>query len=299
MTYTESVITFDCVGERLIGVLSAPSAGVAAARSGIVIVVGGPQYRAGSHRQFVQLARSLASQGHAVLRFDCRGMGDSEGAQRTFETVHSDVAAAIDALQTQAPLIDHLVLFGLCDGASAALLYLYETNDRRVTGLCLLNPWVRSAESLARTHLKHYYLDRLMGRTFWRKLLRGGVGLDALADLVGSVRQSVAKHQGHFNAPRPPFQHAMAQAWRRFDGRILLVLSGKDLTASEFVDHATASSEWQGTIANAGVDRVVLPDADHTLSQPVEQVRFQQAFMEWLAKERSAVIAVPCATSGI
>jgi alpha/beta superfamily hydrolase len=48
----------------------------------VLVIVGGPQYRAGSHRQFTLLARSLAEQGFAVLRFDYRGMGDSTGAMR-------------------------------------------------------------------------------------------------------------------------------------------------------------------------------------------------------------------------
>ena len=51
---------------------------------GVLIVTGGPQYRAGSHRQFVLLARFLAARGMAVLRFDYRGMGDSEGAPRDY-----------------------------------------------------------------------------------------------------------------------------------------------------------------------------------------------------------------------
>jgi len=45
----------------------------------------------GSHRQFVQLARRLAKQGYPTLRFDYRGMGDSEGVYRSFENVGPDL----------------------------------------------------------------------------------------------------------------------------------------------------------------------------------------------------------------
>ena len=59
-------------------------------RLGVIILIGGPQYRAGAHRQFVHLARSLADEGIACLRFDFRGMGDSSGEARTFRFVGND-----------------------------------------------------------------------------------------------------------------------------------------------------------------------------------------------------------------
>src|ERR1700760_457890 len=117
---TERVLTFDCQGDALVGVLSEPSA---PRETGVVIVVGGPQYRAGSHRQFVLLARAIARQGFAVLRFDVRGMGDSAGSPRDFENIGEDVDAAIAALMQQVPAVRQVALWGLCDGASAALLH--------------------------------------------------------------------------------------------------------------------------------------------------------------------------------
>ena len=83
-------------GIDLVAVLSAPSA--APSGVGVVVIVGGPQYRVGSHRQFVELARALVRAGHHVLRYDCRGMGDSDGAMQGFEASVPDVGAAIDAL---------------------------------------------------------------------------------------------------------------------------------------------------------------------------------------------------------
>ena len=166
--FNERAIVFGCDGERLVGVVAA---GAATGTTGVVIVVGGPQTRAGSHRYFVQVSRALASAGFPTLRFDYRGMGDSSGSQRNFEPVNEDMAMAIAALQRQVPAVKQVVLWGLCDGASAALLYLRATADPRVRGLCLLNPWVRSEASLARTHVKHYYLQRLMQREFWLKLV--------------------------------------------------------------------------------------------------------------------------------
>src|SRR4030095_1965420 len=137
MSLDERALTFHCEGDPLVGVLS--GATLTAAR-GVLIVVGGPQYRSGSHRQFTLLARHLAEQGVPSLRFDYRGMGDSGGAPRTFENVRSDIRCAVNAMCDVLPGMKDVVIWGLCDAASAALLYAHQ--DARVSGVVLLNPWV-------------------------------------------------------------------------------------------------------------------------------------------------------------
>ena len=151
---SEQALSFGCGDDSLVGVLHKPHRDDTNADIGVVVVVGGPQYRAGSHRQLVQLARALAAAGYPALRFDVRGMGDSSGALRDFEHITPDIGAAIDALRREQSQLKNVVLCGLCDGASAALLYLHDTADPCVRGLVLMNPWVRSATSLARTHVE-------------------------------------------------------------------------------------------------------------------------------------------------
>jgi exosortase A-associated hydrolase 1 len=281
---TESVFTLDCAGLALPAVLAQPGPGAVMHPLGVLVVVGGPQYRIGSHRQFVQLARRLAGAGYPVLRFDVRGMGDSPGEPRSFEDLHDDIAAGIDGLLQAVPTLRSVVLWGLCDGAAASLLYLHERADPRVAGLCLLNPWARSPQGQARTQLRHYYGARLLQAAFWRKLLRGGVGLRAARDLAGNVRQASA------SAALPAaklFQQRMADAWRAFPGRILLLLSGQDLTAQEFSEHARSDPAWSGLLSRATVQREWLDDADHTLSTPQPRERMEQLTLRWLAAMRT------------
>jgi exosortase A-associated hydrolase 1 len=282
----EQALHFDCGGERLLGILSRPAEGVSFSDCAVLIIVGGPQYRVGAHRQFVKLARRLAGAGHTALRFDFRGMGDSSGQPRRFDETTADISSAIDALCQHAPQARRLVLFGLCDAASAALIYLHDTQDPRVDALCLLNPWVRSEATLARTHLKHYYLHRLGERDFWRRLTRGEVGLVGLRELLLSMRLALFAGDagaGPSTVARPAFQVAMAQAWRRFPGRILLAISGGDLTAREFLEHSSTDQHWQGLLGGKAVHRLDLPDADHTLSDPAARQRFEDSVCRWLA----------------
>lgn len=261
----EHVVLFGCCGQTLLGVLGAPAT---PAEHGVLIIVGGPQYRVGSHRQFVQLARALAGIGHATMRFDVRGMGDATGAMQNFERIEDDIGAAIDAFFSEYPSLRRVTLCGLCDGASAALLYLNATRDVRVRGLCLLNPWVRSVQTLAAAKLKHYYRDRLVSASFWRKFLAGGVGGKAVRDLMVNLRVGRAGADPAV-AAGASFQQRMASALRDFTGPVLTVLSGRDLTAQEF-EHALAHDPiWYGL----KVPQVGIADADHTFSSDEAQRR--------------------------
>lgn len=283
MNFQELVTRFDCRGDSLFGIVSMPEA---AATTGVLVVVGGPQYRAGSHRQFVSLARALAAAGFPTLRFDYRGMGDSEGALRNFEHCSEDIGAAIDAFVAAQPGLRQVVLWGLCDGASAALLYLQHRPDPRVAGLALLNPWVRSDASLAKTHVKHYYAQRLKEREFWMKLLSGKVAFGALSGFFGNIAKAFGgSPRGAARAKNDgPFQQRMAQAWAAFTGPVLLLLSERDLTAQEFSEFTAADGAWQAALRARPGERVTLPDADHTCSTPGSQGAMESATARWLAK---------------
>lgn len=278
----EEAFTFGCEGQTLLGILHHPAAadGAAqAARTGVVVIVGGPQYRAGSHRQFVHLARALAQAGHPVLRFDVRGMGDSGGAQRSFEQISADIAAALDALFARAPGVQRAVLWGLCDGASAALLYLHERADARVQGLSLANPWVRTDRSAARTRVRHYYLQRLFSWAFWRKLVRGQVGIAAVRDLGTAVR---ASSSASGSASDAGYTVRMAQALFAFRGKVQISLSGHDYTAREFEDHAQHDDAWRRALERACVVPAALPDADHTFSSGTAKALIAAQTVAWL-----------------
>ena len=199
MQFDERALSFACGDDCLFGIASVPAEPAA---RGVVVVVGGPQYRSGSHRQFTLLARHLAAQGIAVLRFDYRGMGDAEGTSRDFEMVGDDLRSAIVQFQATVPAVREVVLWGLCDGASAALFYAAQ--DARVQGLVLLNPWVRTEGGLAKATLKHYYRDRLLQPGLWKKIFTGkfnaGAALRSFIGVLGAASgepaASAAKSDG-------------------------------------------------------------------------------------------------------
>lgn len=252
----ERALAFPCAGDWLYGVISLPPQPAA---RGVLIVVGGPQYRAGSHRQFTLLARSLADAGIPAMRFDFRGMGDSEGAQRGFDAVNDDIRAALDRFFTEVPSMREVALWGLCDGAAAAAMYA--PGDARVYGLALLNPWVRTEEGAARATIRHYYGARILKSEFWHKLFKGRFDLRAAAASFASLLTAA---RGKDSAQSLPDR--MHEALRTFRGRVLLMLSGADLTAQEFAG-LSKEAKWSGLLAAPRFERHTLPKADHTCSR--------------------------------
>ena len=259
---------FDCEGCRLVGIVTQPPK---PSETGVVIIVGGPQYRAGSHRQFTLLARHLADNGIASIRFDYRGMGDSEGDMRNFENVDADIRAAIDALIQRVPAVSRVALWGLCDAASAALYYGH--TDARVSDLILLNPWVRSPAGAARARIKNYYVARLLHKSFWKKLLAGQFRFgNSVRDLAKSVQLAHADAASIGDAPADPrhgspgYVGRMLRGMQQFSGRILFLLSGNDLTAQEFVSLGERDKQWKKALRHKFVYRHFIKGANHTFS---------------------------------
>lgn len=272
----ERTLTFACGAATLVGIIHVPPV---AARRGVLIVVGGPQYRAGSHRQFLLLARSLADCGLPAMRFDHRGIGDSDGPYLGFDALDDDIAAAVDAFLGQCPAIEEVVLWGLCDAASAILFYAHR--DPRVAGIVLANPWVRTPESEARIYLRHYYLRRLMGRDFWRSLLAGRINPLATSR---SLLQLLGRLSGSSPTPTTAasLPERMAEGLSRFRGPALLITSGQDLTAREFEGAAANSALWCRLLSEERVTREYLAEADHTFSRRSWRDKIAKRTIDWL-----------------
>ncbi len=288
MNMKEIPLLFECQGEQLPAILHQTDAN---AKLGVLLVVGGPQYRVGSHRQFVLLARYLAGQGVPVMRFDVRGMGDAEGGARKFSELDDDIAVAVDCFLASSPQLQGVVIWGLCDAASAALFYAYQ--DERIKGLVLLNPWVFTEQGAAKTYLKHYYWQRLTSLDFWRKVfsLRFNYA-ESIASLLALLRRASRKHVdtasvNHVPAKvddQLPLPARMRECLKRFSQPVLLILSGRDLTADEFRDAVKVDAEWQRLLAEPRVTRHDFAEADHTFSSAAWRDQVAAWTSNWITK---------------
>jgi exosortase A-associated hydrolase 1 len=270
----EQALLFGCEGDELVGIVTQPMQQMA--RIGVLVVVGGPQYRVGSHRQFVLLARQLAEHGVACMRFDYRGMGDACGEQRSFEDAGRDIEAALNGFLQAVPELRGVVLWGLCDGATAAAFYAH--SDPRVRGLILLNPWVKTEAGEAKAYLKHYYLKRLCSVSFWKKLLGGGVALSSslydLSDKLNKIREKKLPSQAEETLPERMFAALYAAKLP-----IRVMLSGRDHVAQEFSE-VLSSPKWQKLLPENSIQRH--SEADHTFSTAAWREAVANSTVTWI-----------------
>lgn len=261
-------LPIDCGGAQLAGVAH-PAAG----RVGVVIVTGGVQTRVGAHRGFVDLADCLSAAGVPVLRFDRRGIGDSDGDDPGFRDSAADIAAAVAAFRNAFPAVQHVAGWGLCDGAAALALHAADTG---FDSLMLANPWTLDSDGAQeippRAAVAARYRNRLRDPREWLRLLRGGVDLRQLAK--GLLRLARSE-------PPSNLVVAMAAALRRFDGPLLLIFGERDNTGNAF--HAA----WNGPVfkavrqqKNVMIEKIA--GAGHSFARVDEAAALADACVRWL-----------------
>lgn len=249
------LLTFSCEGARLGATLDEGGG-----RIGLLLVTGGAQTRIGSHRMYERLARALAESAVSCLRFDRRGVGDSEGDDPGFRGSAPDLAAAAAALRAECPGVEAVYGFGLCDGATTIALFGAEA---RLDGLILVNPWLveAAAGELPPAAIRSHYRKQLSSLQGWRRILSGAVNYRKL--LAGISR-----------IVRPPratslaADVAAAMASHRLPAELILasgdgtaIAAGAEVKAPRFgglIDGTQAIESDSHTFARPGDDALLL-----------------------------------------
>jgi exosortase A-associated hydrolase 1 len=251
---------FDCAGSGLAATLDEGSSA-----TGLLIVTGGNETRAGAFSSQARLAADVAAGGHPVMRFDRRGVGDSEGVNMGFRNEADDIAAAVAAFGAQCPALNRVFAFGNCDAASALMLSGGDGFD----GLILSNPWAYEGEHGEAppppAAIRARYAAKLRNPHELLRLLTGKVNL---RDLAGSLR-----HASKAAAPPSSLAQSLAAGLARFSGPVHILIAERDRTGQAFV------AGW-----NARDPRLqTCPGADHAYSD--------DASREWLLAQILAALA--------
>lgn len=262
----------------------------AAGQHGLLIVSGGNEIRSGAHRGMARLAATLAEAGFPVLRFDRRGIGDSEGENAGFEGSADDIAAALALFRATCPHLTHVTAFGNCDAAAALILH------HRANGpdaLLLANPWTIDAAAPAApdaadtegapalppaASIRARYLAKLRDPREWLRLLRGGVDLGKLAKGLRAA------------SSQPPASHLatrLAAAGAAIDAPMTLLIATGDGTAQAFM------AEWTTPTFAAMRARAQLRKCDtpsHSFADDMSRSWLTQQIINALTHERRTAL---------
>ena len=260
------LLSFDCEGAAL-GASLDPADG----QAGLLFVTGGTQTRIGSHRMYERLAGALAEAGWPCLRYDRRGVGDSEGEDPDFRGSGPDLAAAAAAFRREQPRLARLIGFGLCDGASTLALH---GNAAGLDGYILVNPWFVEAEAgePPAAAIKSRYKEQLLSVEGWKRLLSGSISyrkvLKGLRKIVASGPSSLAGE--------------IAAALGKSRAPAQLILATGDATA------IAARAEWSSpafrSLREANPAPLTIDSDAHTFSRPGDEAALLAAVSEALKR---------------
>jgi len=297
-------VSFPCEGFQLRGSLHR-SAGSADGDTAIVILNQGPLDRSGAHRMSVRYARRWAAHGVPVLRFDARGVGDSEGDWAIPEDgapikmLYKNIEEGAWTLDTRAA-IDHLcattsarniVLVGCCGGAVSALHAAAE--HPAVVGVVMVGmpvrPWaVIGIDSIVASQVEYEakgYVKKLGRWNAWRRFFTGESDYRLLWGIGARyVRERVF---GASNDQRTSLNASMLRSFRSVQAsgkRMLFVFPENDYLWVEFRDLFLPMFNDRPPF-----DLHIIPGANHTFTEVVWQEQLFSKLDNWLQSLMSAV----------
>lgn len=263
--------SFPCAGDILAATLDE-----APGTTGLLIVSGGNEIRIGAHRGMAELAATVAATGHPVFRYDRRGIGDSTGENKGFESTLEDIREAVAAFRREAPELTRIMAFGNCDAASALILFHADTS---IDALILTNPWTIEANEKGGDDLppaaaiRSRYIEKLKNPRELLRLFTGGVNI---RKLVSGLMKASAKQ----SQPTAGLPTRLATALAATQIPVTILLAKGDNTALAFADH------WKTAPFASARTRCALETCDtdsHSFARPQDKAWLTQRVLAALA----------------
>jgi pimeloyl-ACP methyl ester carboxylesterase len=296
---------FRCAGYKLYGMLHHAQHGSDARDTGVVLINAGPTDRAGPHRYYVKLAERLTEIGYPVLRFDPRGVGESEGycdhlvdgqpIVKLFGLISSGmwIADTHSAIQHMMDLtgVKRIILGGHCGGALTALLAghdhpsicAYFLTGTPVTSSSTTGNVADLPEVILKRDAKIYF-KKLLQPSAWLRFLSLRTDYQTLIGVLRSRLRRTSRHTQKLQTSHPArslnpgFVRAFEGSLRR--GLPMMFVYGEnDYLWHEFRTHLLTSHE---RAIQDRVDLKTIRNSNHNMTESHWQAEAYNAIVTWL-----------------
>lgn len=265
-------------GGRLFGVFCGPDDGDVV--SSVLLLGAAYDRHAGWGRLSVQMARALALEGVASLRFDAANIADSPPVKNVPEQVlydvaqNDDVAAALDFLGKRGK--GPFIAAGRCSGAYLA--FNGAIADERIGAVVAVNPVVfhwrkgRSVDEALHKRPRSFgeYSQRFRQGATFKRLISGDVDVaSAGLNIVKATIKRLSTKTARLFRRGSEEGRAVYGAFDKLkanDTAVHLLYSDNDDGLEHFQYYFDANGE--GLSAYQNVSLTIIPDADHNLSTP-------------------------------
>lgn len=301
---TGTPVSFTFEGCRLAGSLHRPER-PASGLPAVILFNQGPVDRGGAHRLYIKLANRLVDLGFTVLRFDARGIGESEGlfngeltpplsVPDAYGLIQRgawvpDARAAIAYLQ-QSLKADRVILGGLCGGAVTAFLAGDHPDVAAMFGIG--TPLTFTASTMRVSDLPEAviqrdtvgYLKKLFNPSAWARFLSFQTDYKTLVKVFGTQakrRLGGKPSAGAGSAADDKVNLRLVEAINTAGQRgkpMLMVFSENDYLWQEYNEEA-----WRfRTRDRLPFDLTTIADANHTLTEEPWQEALFNTITEWI-----------------
>ncbi len=256
----EEFVSFYNKGERIVGTFHIPENIPAPV---IVMCHGFTGNRIEAHRLFVHAAREFCRKGFAVLRFDFRGSGESEGL---FESITvsgeiSDLEAAIDWLYTRSEVLKEKIgVIGLSLGGIVAILTA--SRDERIRAVCTWSAPANFRDLIFMNAIKKVFGNIEVDELFSREYIELPSGYRIKRDFLDDL-----------------FKHDILGSIAKISPRPLLIIHG---TNDQLVPLSQAEKLFKA--ARNPKEKYYVKDADHTFNRWDWQWQVINYTLNWFSK---------------
>ncbi|HPG89517.1 MAG TPA: alpha/beta hydrolase [Hyphomicrobium sp.] len=285
---TEQAMTFG-PGGAMIGILTRPTTPRKNAPV-VLLTNAGVIPRQGPHRINVKLARALALQGIASLRFDLSGNGDSGSIGNTegiCAQAVNDLQSAMDAVNN-AMGTSRFLIVGICSGAVHA--YNVALADERVSGILMFDGfWYRSRYTTPIRDVKRALDADWASRiaAIKRRFVPTNVAEEPTAE--SQAANSMAANNPYSSPPIEDYKAAMRKLFNR--GTDVFVLFGGSV-----IDYYSYAGQFKDVFAGepfyADVRCEFHPDIDHTFISRHAQQKLLALACDWASAQEKKSMAL-------